>query len=115
MKPLKIASMTTTVCKHQDRLIAESIAEAKAWGASLRLTEAARIATGAVTVASIDATSEQYDQWAQQYIRLLFFAEGTRCAKCGHVATGPLTHYSAEDAKRWQRADLAANTPVANS
>ncbi len=93
----------TIICRHQDKFICESIAEAKAIGESLRLTEVARMETGTETIASIDATSEQRDQWAQQYIRLLFWTEGTRCGQCGHIATGPLTRYSAEDVQRWQR------------
>jgi hypothetical protein len=105
----------TTLCKHQDRLIAESLAEAKALGEFLKITESARIETGSETIASIDATPEQHDQWARQYIRLLFWGEGRRCAKCGHVATGPLTESSQEDVRRWQRAQDATDAIDANS
>jgi hypothetical protein len=92
----------TVICRHQDRLINKGVAEAKALGKMLQITEAMRVQTGTETIASIDATPEQHDQWTQQFIRLLFYAEGTRCAKCGHIATGPLTEFSPEEAERWQ-------------
>jgi hypothetical protein len=98
----------TTTCKHQEQFICESMAEAEAVGKYLKITEAMRIATGSETIASIDATPEQHNQWARQYIRFLFWIEGRRCAKCGHIATGPLTEFSPENLKRWQHAKSEA-------
>jgi hypothetical protein len=103
----------TVICRHQEHWISKNVDEARMVGEMVRMTEAHRIATDAFTIASIDATPEQHDEWAQQFIRLLFWSEGTRCAKCGHVASGPLTEFSPEDVARWQckqEHDLDANS-----
>jgi hypothetical protein len=93
----------TVICRHQERFISKNIAEAKALGRFLGITEARRDDSDIDTIASIDATPEQSDQWERQFIRMLFWSEGTRCAKCGHVASGPLTEISAKDKARWRR------------
>jgi hypothetical protein len=84
----------------------QDIAEARALGKFLKLTEAMRAETGTTTIASIDATAEQHAQWAREFIRMLLWTEGTRCRKCGHVATGPLTEYTPEDVKRWREREV---------
>jgi hypothetical protein len=101
----------TTLCRHQDRLIAKNIAEAKALGKFLSLTEAMRAATGTTTIASVDATAEQQARWAREFIRMLLWTEGTRCRKCGHVASGPLTEHSSEDVIRWAETEIAEALP----
>jgi hypothetical protein len=68
--------------------------------------EVTRAATGTTTIASVDATAEQQAQWAREFIRMLLWTEGTRCRKCGHVATGPLTECTPEDVKRWREREV---------
>jgi hypothetical protein len=68
----------------------------------LKITEAVRARTSMLTMASIDAAPEQQDQWAREFIKLLLWTEGTQCAKCGHVATGPLTEFSDKELRQWK-------------
>jgi hypothetical protein len=80
------------VCEHQESLIAENLAEARWVGEQLKLTEAERARLGISTIASIDATPEQYAAWGREFIRLVFLQEGRRCRKCGHKVSGKLPH-----------------------
>ena len=102
------ASVST--CKHQLAEIEHHLATGIRDGKALRLTQAEAEAGRIETFCPADATREQQAQWAEQNIRFVLYAMGTRCRKCGHVATGTLTQCSAEDMERWEK-EAAAPLP----
>jgi hypothetical protein len=104
MKQDRMLTTATGLCKHQRRIVDGYVCEARDFGAALKMTEEERRRIGAITIGSIDATPEQTTEWLNQYIPFLFWSGmPDECPKCGHVASGPLTEWTAEQAEEWER------------